>query len=103
MNHSQGLCYTAAMKNLTKIRKLQIRDIRNASLLIVKTFGKFNGSDYFEEEGVQRALDYYDPNKNRSDSEDMSAFPVLFSFFLYLALTSLRSLRSLRLSNHFFR
>lgn len=39
----------------------------------MKTFKKFNGSDFFIKEGVQKTLDYYDPNKN-SDAELLAKF-----------------------------
>ena len=46
------------------IRKLEDRDVIYVADLAMKTFEKYNGSDYYELEGITNTLNYFNPNKN---------------------------------------
>jgi len=48
----------------TRIRPFQKRDTRQVAGLIVRTFRKFNGREYFTRGTTPRYLDQYDPKKN---------------------------------------
>ncbi len=49
---------------MTRIRKLQKKDVGDVAFLVFNTFKKFNSEEYFKKEGVQRYLDMYDIKKN---------------------------------------
>ena len=51
-----------------KILKLRKKDVVPSSKLIYKTFKKYNGDDYFDEEAVFNILNYFDTKKNSEAS-----------------------------------
>ena len=50
---------------MAKIRKFQKRDTEAVAWLIFNTFKKFNSGDHFDERGVQRYLNRYNPENHR--------------------------------------
>jgi histone acetyltransferase (RNA polymerase elongator complex component) len=46
------------------IRKFRKQDTKEVALLAMNTFEKYNGSDFFSKDGVEKTLDFFDPSKN---------------------------------------
>ncbi len=46
------------------IRKFKKQDTKEVALLAMKTFEKYNGSDFFSKDGITKTLDFFDPTKN---------------------------------------
>ena len=62
------------------IRKLEDRDVIDVADLAMKTFEKYNGSDYYELESITSTLDYFDPKKNTEQEllEKFSKKPLFY-------------------------
>ena len=61
-----------------KIRKFQKKDTNEVALLAMKTFKKYNSSDYFKKEGIKKTLDAFNPNENLHLSEDFKKTPIFY-------------------------
>jgi N-acetylglutamate synthase-like GNAT family acetyltransferase len=61
-----------------KIRGFQKKDTKEVALLAMKTFEKYNGSDYFEKEGIQKTIDAFNPKKNSNLSDDFKKTPIFY-------------------------
>ena len=46
------------------IRRFEERDVINVADLAIRTFKKYNDSDYYEPEAITYTLDFFDPDKN---------------------------------------
>jgi GNAT superfamily N-acetyltransferase len=50
-----------------EIRKFKKGDTKAVARLIVRTFKKYNGEDFFDQEGVSKTLDLFDIKKNTEE------------------------------------
>ena len=62
------------------IRRFEERDVIYVADLAMRTFKKYNGSDYFELESIINTLNYFDPDKNTKEVllEKFSKKPIFY-------------------------
>lgn len=63
-----------------KIRRFEEKDVINVANLSMRTFKKYNGSDYYEPESITNTLDFFNPNKNTKQEllEKFSKKPIFY-------------------------